>query len=262
MIELDETTSTNTFLANYRPVGQTELTLVTAEYQTSGRGQRGNSWESSRSKNLLFSLMLRPAELPATHVFLLSEIMALSICEAIRQFLVDSSSSAPAVSVKWPNDIYVDNNKIAGILIENDLCGSFVGRCIIGCGVNINQESFESDAPNPVSLRQLLGCEVERTFVLDAIITNFRRYYSALLTSLSAKSVKSEVPLVHQAYLSALYRRTGLYPYLEANSSEPFLAEIADVEPTGILVLRDSLGNLRRYAFKEVSFVLDNGLTR
>lgn len=256
MIELDETTSTNSFLADYRPARGSELTLVTAEYQSAGRGQKGNTWESARSMNLLFSLAIQPESLPAGCVFLLSEMMALSIRDALATFLGKELTAAPAVGVKWPNDIYVGDSKIAGILIENDLRGGLVGRCIIGCGVNINQEFFESDAPNPISLRQLLGHEVERSFVLDAIIMNFRRYYSALHADLASRGRDSEVPPLHEAYRRALYRGTGFYPYIDTSSSEQFSAEIADVEPTGHLLLRDSQGNLRRYAFKEVSFVL------
>ena len=248
IITLDEVTSTNTFLADYHPSDPAEITLVTAEHQTAGRGQTGNSWESERSKNLLFSILLTPqSPLPATHLFLISEAMALAIRDALEQFIVNCSP----LTVKWPNDIYVGDRKIAGILIENTLCGSHVGRCIIGCGVNINQATFHSDAPNPVSLRQLLGHDIERSLVLDAIVTHFHRNLSTLDTPHSL-----DVPPLHSAYLTALYRRTGLHPFREPSSPTPFLAEIADVEPTGHLVLRDTDHHLRRYAFKEISFVI------
>ncbi|MBQ9191850.1 MAG: biotin--[Bacteroidaceae bacterium] len=252
-IELDETASTNSFLADYRPLQPAELTLVSAEYQTAGRGQTGNSWESAAGQNLLFSLLLHPVFLPPTRLFLLSEAIALSIRDALGSFL-DGQKSLPegcpdAISVKWPNDIYVGDRKIGGILIENELSGSRIGRCIIGCGVNINQPEFHSDAPNPVSLRQLLGRDTPRPLVLDAIITRFRRHYAALEAQADAAAT------LHASYLAALYRRTGMHPYREASSSTPFLAEIADVETSGHLVLRDEQGCLRRYAFKEVAFV-------
>ena len=246
MIELDVVTSTNSFIADYRPLSDAGIILVTAEHQTAGRGQTGNSWESEASRNLLFSLLLRPAEFPASRLFLLSEAMALSIRDAISAAL----SPAEAVAVKWPNDVYVGDRKIAGILMENDLRGSHVGRCIIGCGVNINQTSFLSDAPNPVSLRQLLGRDTERSFVLDAIVTRFRQRYSRLTAFPEAAAA------LHADYVSALYRRRGLHLFREPASDVPFLAEIADVEPSGHLLLRDGAGKLRRYAFKEVSYVL------
>lgn len=264
MIELDEVNSTNSFLAGYRPLQPTDITLVTAEYQTAGRGQTGNSWESERSQNLLFSLLLHPNSLPAAQMFVLSEAIALSIRDALITFLDDKSSdnrpSTPEVTVKWPNDIYVGDCKIGGILIENTLRGQYIDRCIIGCGVNINQATFHSDAPNPISLRQLLGHDVERRFVLEAIIDNFNRHYSSLQSSDSTHSSDSTVAAaaIHSAYLAALYRRQGLHPYRLPSSPTPFLAEIADVQPTGHLILRDPSGTLHRFAFKEVSFDYSN----
>lgn len=246
MIELDETVSTNNFLQGYRPLQPVELTLVTAEYQTAGRGQQGNSWESARGENLLFSLLVQPTTLPATQLFVLSEAIALSIKDTIKQFLEESGGvvAGEEVTVKWPNDIYIGDRKIAGILIENDLQGSHVCRAILGCGVNVNQEAFASDAPNPVSLRQLLGHETERSFVLNAIVENFVRRYSDIQ--------KGCYEDIHQDYLSSLYRRKGVYPF--SDNKGPFMAEIADVEPTGYLILRDTDNGLRRYAFKEVSY--------
>ena len=262
MIELDEVNSTNSYLAGYRPPRPTDITLVTAEYQTAGRGQTGNSWESERSQNLLFSLLLHPHSLPAAQMFVLSEAIALAIRGAIISFLNDKSvrnrPSALDVTVKWPNDIYVNDCKIGGILIENTLRGQYIDRCIIGCGVNINQATFHSDAPNPVSLRQLLGHDVERRFVLEAIIDNFNHHYSSLQSTDSTHSSDPTraAAAIHSTYLATLYRRQGLHPYRLPSSPTPFFAEIADVQPSGHLILRDSSGTLHRFAFKEVSFDL------
>lgn len=241
VIHLDETTSTNTYLASYTPPSPTEVTVVTAEHQSAGRGQTGNTWESERGVNLLFSIMVQPQSLPATSAFLLSEAIALSIREAVASFLTRHSSF---ISVKWPNDIYVGDRKIAGILIENTLCGQYVQRSIIGCGVNVNQQVFHSDAPNPVSLYQLIGQNIDRQALLNDIITVFLRRYETLT-----------LPL-HTEYLAALYRRTGFHPYRDAHGL--FLAEIVDVELTGHLLLRDESGHLRRYAFKEVEYRYKN----
>lgn len=253
LIELDETVSTNSFLATYQAANPAAITVVTAEYQSAGRGQTGNSWESERGKNLLFSILMQPVMLPATHVFMLSEAIALSIREAIVSALNLTSPLLPLLSergalpvtVKWPNDIYVGNSKIAGILIENTLCGQYVGRSIIGCGVNINQQTFISDAPNPVSLRQLIGHDSERRPILEHIIEAFRCRMESLNNDASAS--------LHADYLASLYHRTGLHPFRDVHGS--FDAAIADVAPSGHLVLRDMDGALRRYAFKEVEYV-------
>ena len=277
MIELDEIVSTNSFLRDYRPLQPVDITLVTAEYQTVGRGQGTNSWESERGKNLLFSLLVNPAALPAAQAFVLSEAIALSIREAIARFIREE------VTIKWPNDIYVGDCKIAGILIENTLQGSTVARSIIGCGVDVNQETFQFPhlnsqaslqaeqsivnsssvkrrfAPSgelsivnyPISLRQLLGHDVERRFVLEAIIDGFTRRYELIQRG-------SFDPIVDD-YRAALYRRTGFHPFRDADG--PFEAEIADVELSGHLVLRRPDGRLSRYAFKEVSFLLPSQST-
>ncbi|MCR4995434.1 MAG: biotin--[acetyl-CoA-carboxylase] ligase family protein [Bacteroidales bacterium] len=259
MIELGETSSTNTFLQSYRPPKMADITLVTAEYQTSGRGQTGNHWESARGLNLLFSLLVYPFSLPASQMFLLSEAVALSIRETVEAVLsavaqgdpsftglafplvASARSPLPPVTVKWPNDIYVGNDKIAGILIENDLCGRHISSSIIGCGVNINQTEFLSDAPNPVSLRQLTGCTFERRLILERIVQNFCRRNANLL---------SQADAMHREYLSVLFRGTGIHPFRDAQGT--FMAQIEDVEPSGHLCLRDTNGRLRRYAFKEV----------
>ncbi|MBO4802799.1 MAG: biotin--[acetyl-CoA-carboxylase] ligase [Bacteroidaceae bacterium] len=247
MIELDEVDSTNTFLRNYRPFQPVAVTLVTAEHQSAGRGQAGNHWEAEAGKNLLFSLLLHPSTLPASRAFVLSEAIALSIREAVALPQV-------TVTVKWPNDIYADDQKIAGILIENDLHGQHIGRSIIGCGVNVNQREWDLNKGNwrmedgrwsviPVSLAQLTGHEEERRFVLEHIMAGFMRRYEQIQ--------RGNYDAIHADYLTALYRRNGLHPYHDKGGD--FMAEIADVEQSGHLVLRDSEGHLHRYAFKEVS---------
>lgn len=267
MIELDETDSTNNFLKGYRPLTPVDVTLVTAEHQSAGRGQAGNSWESERSQNLLFSLLLTACPVPSSQLFSISEAIALAIREAIideitRHSSFDTRHSSPdirhssPVTVKWPNDIYVDDSKIAGILIENDLQGTCVSRSIIGCGVNVNQASFrfptlapatndgEKRSPTPVSLFQLLGHTTERRFVLETIMEHFMHYYADLQ--------RSAFDTLHARYHAALYRATGLHPFRDADG--PFRASIEGVAPTGHLLLRDTDQRLRRYAFKEVSF--------
>ncbi|MBR0274520.1 MAG: biotin--[Bacteroidaceae bacterium] len=244
MIELDEVSSTNSFLRDYRPIRPTDITLVTAEYQTAGRGQATNRWESERSKNLLFSILAHPQALPVSHIFLLSEAIALAIREAITPPLTGGSREG-AITVKWPNDIYVGDCKIAGILIENEFKGTSLDRCIIGCGVDINQEHFHFPTPpTPCSLYQLLGHDTERRFVLEDIMESFLRRYAQLQAG--------HYDDIQREYHAALYRRDGLHNF--ADETGVFRASIHHVEPSGHLVLCDSEGRERRYAFKEVAF--------
>ena len=166
--------------------------------------------------------------------------------------LVAASAVAEAVDkvtgqecqIKWPNDIYWKDKKICGMLIENDLSGHNLYCSIIGIGINLNQAVFRGDAPNPVSLFQIIGKEVDREEVLDRFLSVFYRYYLSLL--------QEEYEDIRIRYQSALYRREGYHAYRD--EAGEFEACIHDIESTGhlLLVLRD--GSIRRYAFKEVSY--------
>lgn len=149
IIRLEETTSTNNYLRGL--VGKESLpegSIVVTEYQTAGRGQVGNTWESEPGKNLMFSIILYPDFLPANRQFLISQIAALSVKETLDAYV-------DGITVKWPNDIYWRDKKICGMLIENDLTGHSLYCSVIGIGININQREFLSDALNPVSLVQI-----------------------------------------------------------------------------------------------------------
>ena len=119
--------------------------VVIAERQSRGRGQRGNSWSSAEGMNLTFSAVLCPAGLRAESQFYLSKAVALSVSDTVDSFGIESR-------IKWPNDIYVGDGKVAGILIENDLMGACISRSIAGIGLNVNQTAFDPALPNPTSL--------------------------------------------------------------------------------------------------------------
>lgn len=227
IVHIDETDSTNRWLKAH---GEGDMVVVT-DYQTAGRGCGTNTWESERGKNLLFSILTHPYQVPVTKQFRISMAISLAICEALGQHIGD-------LSIKWPNDIYWRNGKICGILIENRIQGSVIKDCIIGVGLNVNQRQFHSDAPNPVSMWQICEHETAREQLLNDILQAFDR--------LTGQDVR-------QPYLSMLYRRKGIFPYADKDGA--FMAEIMDVEDDGHLLLRDDDGQQRRYAFKEVSFV-------
>lgn len=233
-IALDEVDSTNNFLRGFQMEESADITLVTAEHQSSGRGQRGNSWESESGKNLIFSLLVHP-ELPVSHIFSLSEACALAIRDALSTYM-------DGFEVKWPNDIYWNDQKIAGILIETFLTGKLIAEAIIGVGVNINQTEFLSNAPNPVSLTQITKETYDRTLVMEHIKSHFARNYEELRAG--------RLEELHQRYMSVLYHREGLHAYRDEKGA--FQAEMVEVEASGHLLLKDQDGKIRRYAFKEV----------
>lgn len=239
-INLPRVDSTNNFCRDMLPLGDGHegMTLVVAEQQTAGRGQQGSQWESAAGQNLLFSLMFQPQGLKASEQFILSQCMALALCRSL-------SKRTDGVSIKWPNDIYIYDGKVSGTLIECDLRGKEVETCIIGVGVNVNQERFTSDAPNPVSLIQITRKESDREQLLCDITDEFLKLY--------ALAMEGKADQIRQEYKENLYRRKGLHPYEDVRGE--FLAEIADVEPTGHLVLRFENGNTCRYEFKQVKYI-------
>lgn len=241
-INVEETTSTNNLLKElYKREKETkEFTVISTEFQTSGKGQKGNSWESEKSKNLLFSFLLKPTFIEITKQFLLSEIAALSIKKALENYTDE-------ISIKWPNDIYWRNKKICGILIENELNGTEISECIIGAGININQKEFFSDAPNPISLRNICNKEFNKEEVLQKVIETYSIYYQELSLE------KSEE--VQAEYFNALYRKEGYHKYSDKDGT--FEAKIKLVKPTGILQLEDKSGKIREYAFKEVQYIIN-----
>ena len=241
IISLDETDSTNRYLKDYltEHTETKEGTTIVADFQTAGRGQRGNTWESEAHRNLLFSTVLFPRFLKAKHQFLISEIVTLAIQETLGSLI------AP-VTIKWPNDIYWNDRKICGMLIENNLNGMYMEQCVIGVGININQEEFVSPAPNPISLKQITGMEHDRQEILQTILEKLNKYYLLLKES-------GEEEIYHR-YKQHLYRKEGLHRFSDADGE--FKASIQGVEPDGFLVLKKEDGTLKRYAFKEVAFLI------
>ena len=236
VIHIDETDSTNRWLRDYalsQPEGDY---VIVSEYQTAGRGCGTNSWESERGKNLTFSLLIHPTEITADCQFRISEAVSLALCETLDGYVTDRQ-----VSVKWPNDIYVDDCKICGMLIENRLRGRLMTDSIIGIGLNVNQREFFSDAPNPVSLVQLLGHEV----ALEPLLQAFLQKLEPML--------QMDPETLGKAYRERLYRREGEHEYRDGKGL--FRAKLLNVLDDGRLVLLDTEGTARIYAFKEVQFV-------
>lgn len=217
-----------------------EVRLVTCDFQTHGHGQTGTVWESDRGANLTFSFAFKPKGVAAAENFLLSEIACLAVARTLDAYVGD-------ITVKWPNDVYWRDRKICGMLLRHRLSGANVEATLIGIGLNVNQETFHGDAPNPVSLRRILG----RKIPLDRVLAAFAAHFEALLHTLDTEGSAA----VHRRYLRRLYHADGTHPYIDAATKLRFEAAIADVALDGTLALRLADGTLRRYAFKEVRFV-------
>ncbi len=219
-----------------------DFTTVTAEFQQAGKGQRGNSWESECGQNLLFSFVLYPTFVTAGRQFIISQTDAVALKETLEQYTT-------GITIKWPNDIYWHDRKISGMLIEVFLQGNRLGRCISGIGVNINQTTFRSDAPNPVSLKQITGHETDRQEFLGRFMSAAARYYAMLEHDFEATAA-----MIERKYDEALYRRHGMHRYRDKDGE--FMAEIVGVQPDGRFILRDGAGSERTYLFKEVQYII------
>ena len=231
VIHIDVTDSTNHWLKEH---GEGEMVVV-AEYQTAGKGCGTNSWESERGKNLTFSMMIYPEGIPANEQFHITEVTSVALCETLEHYIYNNK-----VEIKWPNDIYVGDKKICGMLIENRLQGSTIKDSIIGIGLNVNQMEFRSDAPNPVSIRQLTGQENDLEALLHQFLAAFERVSVSKTTS--------------HDYRERLFRK-GI-PSLYEDKTGRFSATLIGVEADGRLILQDEAGRQRRYAFKEIQFIL------
>lgn len=238
IIRLEEIDSTNRYLKNYREEGDEEMIVAVADYQTAGKGQGTHTWESEKGKNLLFSIKVYPHWIPVRRQFVLSMAGALAVKDALDSYVEH-------ITLKWPNDVYWNDQKISGTLIENTIDSKGIKSCVFGIGLNINQLVFHSDAPNPVSLAQILGHEVDRDEVLKKILDGFEKYYELLR--------RADYMDVSGIYHLSLYRRKGFHPYRDANGE--FEGALVEVEDDGHLILHDRQGRIRSYAFGEISIV-------
>lgn len=238
---ITSTNSTNTLLRELIAKGEWPEGehFLYAGYQTAGRGQTGNGWESEADKNLLCSILLPPRK----NLFELNMVVAVAVQRLLGE----------AFTIKWPNDIYYGDKKVAGILVENAIIGNEIKYSIAGIGLNVNQVEWQSDAPNPVSLKQITG----RTYDIDALM---QKLYEQVQKALQED--------VWDYYKAHLYRREGFWPFVEREvttaptmnagqeAKEQFRACIEDVLPTGEIVLRDQEGKQRTYHFKQIRYVI------
>lgn len=245
LIHLTSTSSTNEYLYDLisRDDSLTEGLVVWSDFQTSGKGQLSNVWESEEGMNLTFSMLFFPSFLPIQSQFLLSQFVSLGVVDYL-----SNEVGMKDVTVKWPNDIYWKNKKIAGVLIENLLMGNSISHTIVGVGLNVNQKKFLSDAPNPVSMATATKRHFNLDDELQKLVSAIKFRYLQL--------IKGDFSSLRAQYFKALYRADNFYYYQDENGS--FAAKIDSVGDDGILSLRLVDGEIRKYAFKEVSFIISN----
>ena len=212
------------------------LSVVAALRQTAGRGQRGNRWLSAGGENLTFSLLLRPASLPARGFMSLTYMATL----AVKSWLC--RQGVPAV-IKWPNDIYVGKRKICGMLVENSLSEGRVATSVIGIGLNLNQTDFPGELINPVSLRLLTGQEYPLPATLEALLAAF---------DFSALDSRAGRTRLWKTYQEGLFQQGLACRYRDLLSGEEFMGTIKGVTREGRLLMADG----KTFDFKEFGYII------
>jgi BirA family biotin operon repressor/biotin-[acetyl-CoA-carboxylase] ligase len=240
LITIKQVDSTNNFLkdllSNSKPLH--EGTVIMAESQYAGRGQQQNHWHSQDGKNLTFSLLLKPSFLTVSQQFDLTRAVSLGIINALEPILGDG------LKIKWPNDIYYNDGKLGGILIENMVQGAQIKNAVIGIGLNINQEIFPLDVPNAVSLKQILHKDYDLNWLLSEICKNIEAMY----LNLKAGSFD----LVRKAYFDRLYWLNE--QKLFKSKGLVFEGMIENVEDNGLLIVSNG-GEASGYNQKEIEFL-------
>ncbi len=239
IIHIQEVNSTNTYLKNLAAETQLEEgTVILADNQTEGKGRGDHKWVSPAGEGLTFSIYLRPA-LEASHHFCLNEFVSLSIIYMLKEYSI-------MAKIKWPNDIYVHNKKIAGILIENSLQGPTIVSSIIGIGMNINQIEFPDELPDAISLRQAMGKSFDLKALLDALLRDLGVYYS----SLKNKDFES----IHQEYNNHLFRKNEIITY--STKGKINRGRLHEVSAGGELVIQKESGEYNSFLFDELQMII------
>ena len=217
----------------------TEGTIIYTNYQTAGRGQKGNRWESEDGKNLLLSIVLFPGSVKPEDQFIISIFVSLGICDFLKMLI-------PDCNIKWPNDIYAGDDKIAGILIENSIISNAIVNSVAGIGLNINQEEFPDELPNPVSLKILTGKEYDRDFCLKQLAGCLDLRYKQVISG-SWDELRNE-------YILSLYHLNKWRRFKSEYGI--FQGKIVSVTDSGCLRIEEKSGNIREFSFKQIEFIV------
>lgn len=223
----------------------TGTTVIAALEQTAGRGQRGNAWKTEAGSNLTFSLILKAGdglmpEIPVSCQFVISMAVTLGLKDYLAGEGID-------VRIKWPNDIYFNDRKICGMLIENSVMDGKLKSSIIGIGLNINQQSFPPEIPNPVSMSQITGKDNDIRHALEEVL-------SCLVRTL--RRIPTEPQALKNEFHNSLYRLDRRHRFIDMKENQEFTGIIRGVSPSAMLQVEMENGEIHEYAFKEISYII------
>lgn len=240
LFKLESVDSTNSFALELIPkIDPIEGAVVWAIEQNRGKGRNNNKWESQSGKNLTFSVILYPDFLEADQQFYISKAISLGVFDYICQY-------SDSVKIKWPNDIYINDKKIAGILIELSISGNKIHNCVAGIGLNVNQTIFKKNIPNPTSLKLLLKSDLDLNESLEKLCGYIEKRYLEIANLNFEK--------INRDYKSNLFRLNEFHCY-EYNN-DIFEAKITDVDQFGNIFIERKDGSSRYYNISELNFVI------
>ncbi len=241
----DTLESTNNYCKLLDPNTVGEFTVICAHTQTAGIGQQGNVWVSEPNKNLTFSIILKPTFLKATDQYLLTMAIAIAVAENIESHL--SVLNSPfSVHIKWPNDIYIGDKKVCGILTTNQISGDIISHSICGIGLNVNQTAFPECVPNPTSLKLETRVDFQPETILQILLENIEKEYTNLKNNNSG--------ILQQRYLERLYRMGIESDFIY--QEQIIRATITGVNHFGLLQLTTSNREHLSCGMKEIKFII------
>ena len=229
------------FMDNETMHDQPEGTVVLANHQTDGIGQSGNSWSSEEGKNLTFSVLLRPTFLPVAAQFELHKVLSVAVCTTLQQLLPERDD----IRIKWPNDIYVGNRKICGMLVNNKISGNSYTFAVAGIGLNVNQTAFDPSLPNPTSLKTVAGKDFETFDILHDLLHEIGVWYTKLKLG--------ETETINKHYLQNLLNLGQQKSYRYHN--ETIDATITGIDKFGHLQLQTSDNKSITCDIKEIQYI-------
>ncbi len=241
LVKLDAINSTSIYLKQLsKEVDVSNWTIVTAEYQTLGRGQMRTKWESEYGKNLIFSVLIKFDDLKVRNQFNLNCAISIGIFNALKEYKL------PQLKIKWPNDIMSVNKKLGGILIENSLLNDKIYQSVVGIGLNINQDIYPDYLPKAVSMTQILKNDFDRDEILIQIVNSIKMQIEILN--------RNEFRTLHQNYENILFKK-GKVQMFENKNHLKFIGKIIGVSKQGKLLVNLENESVTEYDFKEIKFI-------
>ncbi len=242
LVFLPEVPSTNSYAMNLlKNVNPPEGTVVYTAHQTDGKGQRGSSWKTEPARNLAMSLILKPGFLSMKNQFFLYQVSALACYDTMAEILDDSQFD---IKIKWPNDIIVNKKKIAGILIESNILNNQISGCIVGIGINVNQQYFDRGL-NATSVKLLTGQDYFLNDLLEKLCHHFEKHYFTLMNE--------KYSLIRENYLHHFF---GLNSWMSFEvGDEVKTLMVASVSDRGLLLLKEKNGTTYEVDVKEVKWL-------